>query len=85
MLTLSRHIHLRQLLLVELVEGQLDWADGVEQIAVALQTDPGGDGCVFCTNELPLLCMYFNPHLLGYAVTSIQEPFFGYYHTTSNF
>ena len=37
-LTLNCHIHLRQLLVVELVEGQLDRTDGVEQIAVALQT-----------------------------------------------
>ena len=54
-LALSCHIHLRQLLVVELVKGQLDRADGVEQVAVALQTGLGGDGRALCTDELPLL------------------------------
>ena len=54
-LTFSRHVHLRQLLFVELIERQLDWTDGVEQVAVALQTIPGGDGRAFCTDELALL------------------------------
>ena len=45
-LTLSRHIYLRQLLFVELVQRQLNRTDGVEQIAVALQASLGGDGCV---------------------------------------
>ena len=54
-LMLNCHIHLRQLLVVELVEGQLDRADGVEQIAVALQSVSRGDGRSLCTDELPLL------------------------------
>ncbi len=54
-LMLNCHIHLRQLLVVELVEGQLDRADGVEQIAVALQTSLGGDHRALYTDELPLL------------------------------
>ena len=54
-MTFSRHVHLRQLLFVELIERQLDWTDGVEQVAVALQTIPGGDGRAFCTDELALL------------------------------
>ena len=49
-LALSCHIHLRQLLVVELVKGQLDRADGVEQVAVALQTIPGGDACALRTD-----------------------------------
>ena len=49
-LTLSHYIHLRQLLFIELVEGQLDGTDGVEQIAIALQTGLGGDGCALCTD-----------------------------------
>ena len=54
-LTFSSHIYPRQLLFVELIERQLDRADGVEQIAVALQASLGGDGRVLCTDEPPLL------------------------------
>ena len=54
-MTFSRRVHLRQLLFVELIQSQLDRTDGVEQIAVALQASLGGDGCVLCTDELPLL------------------------------
>ena len=72
-LTLSRRIHLRQLLFVELVEGQLDWTDGVEQVAVALQTSPGGDGRALCTDEAALLqfthiladCVGAHPHRIA--------------------
>ena len=52
----QRHlIHLRHLLFVELIQRQLDRTDGVEQIAVALQTIPGGDACALRTDELSLL------------------------------
>ena len=54
-LTFSCHIHLRHLLFVELIQRQLDRTDGVEQIAVALQTIPGGDACALRTDELSLL------------------------------
>ena len=54
-LALSRRVHLRQLLFVELVERQLDWTDGAEQV----------DGCVLCTDELPLLQL---AHLLADSV-----------------
>ena len=50
-LTINCHIHLRQLLFIELVYGQLDWTDGVEQVAVALETSLGGDGGVLCADE----------------------------------
>ena len=33
----------------------MDGEDGVEQVAVALQTGLGGDGYALCTDELPLL------------------------------
>ncbi len=33
----------------------MDWTDGVEQVAVALQTGPGGDRRALCTDELSLL------------------------------
>ena len=49
-MTISHHIHPRQLLFVELIQRQLDRADGVEQIAVALQTSLGGDGGVLCAD-----------------------------------
>ena len=64
-LMLSRHIHLCQLLFVESVEDQLDQAYGVEQVAVALQTVPGSDCRVLCTDELPLLQL---THILADAV-----------------
>ena len=54
-LTLSCRVHLRQLLFVELVNHQLDRADGLEQIAAALQASLGGDGRVLCTDKLPFL------------------------------
>ena len=54
-LALSCHVHLRQLLVVELIQCQLDRTDGVEQIAVALQSVSRGDGRSLCTDELPLL------------------------------
>ena len=54
-LTFSCHIHLRHLLFVELIQRQLDRTDGVEQIAVALQSVSRGDGRSLCTDELPLL------------------------------
>ena len=54
-LTFDRHTYLRQLLLVELVEHQLDQADGAEQIAAALRSILGGDCCILCMEEPPLI------------------------------
>lgn len=49
------YIHLRQLLLIELIKRQPDRADGVEQIA-ATPRSILDDGCyVLCIDELPLL------------------------------
>ena len=54
-MTFSRRVHLRQLLVIELIQSQLDRTDGVEQIAVALQASLGGDCRTLCTDEPPLL------------------------------
>ena len=66
-MTFSRRVHLRQLLVIELIQSQLDRTDGVEQIAVALQASLGGDGCVLCTDELPLLQL---AHILADGVSA---------------
>ena len=56
-LTLSCRIHLRQLLGVELIQHQLDLADGAEQIAAALQSSLGGNGCALCTDGRTVLAL----------------------------
>ena len=43
----------------------MDWTDGVEQVAVALQTIPGGDACALCTDELVIFQL---THILADSV-----------------
>ena len=72
-LTINCYIYLRQLLFVELIQRQLDRADGVEQVAVALQTSLGGGGLL----SVLMSCRSSNSHtylrtVLALILTALQ-------------
>ncbi len=54
-LTLSRHIYLCQLMFVELIQRQLDRADGVAQISVAFNSPGPQEELAFVGNLLHLI------------------------------